>query len=148
MESQPYRHLVCATRGGEASRATEDKAIEIAQESGGDLTFLYVVDPELPEVYTAMFGPELVAEGLRDIGRVILELAQKRAAAQGVPAHTALRQGRVHEEIERYITEHSEVDLLVVGHLSDELRSHLGPFLARMADGGQHVLEVKHHPEQ
>jgi len=44
MEKVAYKNIVCATRGGEASRATEDKAIAIARQSGARLAFLYVVD--------------------------------------------------------------------------------------------------------
>ncbi len=44
METQLYRHIVCATRGGEESQRTEERAIQVARESGGALTFLYVVD--------------------------------------------------------------------------------------------------------
>ena len=146
MEKVAYKNIVCATRGGEASRATEDEAIAIARQSGARLTFLYVVDTSFA-VEQATSEVELAAAtDLHHIGELILERAQQRAAAT-VDAATALREGAVSEEIEGYVTEHPEVDLLVVGHLSDELRRHLGPFLARLADGGQHVLEVKPHPE-
>ena len=144
-----YKNIVCATRGGEASRATEDKAIKIAQQSGARLTFLYVVDTAFAAEQTMSHVVlEMATEDFHRIGALILENARQRAEEAKVKSATELREGAVSEEIERYITEHSEVDLLVVGHLSDELRSHLGPFLARMADGGQHVLEVKHHLEQ
>jgi len=144
VERVAYRNIVCATRGGEASKTTEDKAIAIAQQSGARLTFLYVVDTSFAiEQATSEVELEMMATDLHHIGELILE----RAAAATVEAATELREGTVSEEIEQYITEHPEVDLLVVGNLSDELRSHLGPFLARLADGGQHVLEVKHHPD-
>ena len=149
MDKVGYKNIVCATRGGEASKTTEDKAIAIAQQSGARLTFLYVVDTSFAiEQATSEVELEMMATDLHHIGDLILERAEQRAAAATVEAATELREGTVSEEIEGYVTEHPEVDLLVVGNLSDELRSHLGPFLARLADGGQHVLEVKHHPEQ
>jgi nucleotide-binding universal stress UspA family protein len=148
VERVAYKNIVCATRGGEASRTTEDKAIAIAQQSGARLTFLYVVDTSFAvEQATSEVELAMMAADLRHIGKLILERARQRAAAATVEAATELREGAVSEEIEGYVTEHPEVDLLVVGNLSDELRSHLGPFLARLADGGQHVLEVKHHPD-
>jgi nucleotide-binding universal stress UspA family protein len=148
VERVAYKNIVCATRGGEASKTTEDKAIAIAQQSGARLTFLYVVDTSFAvEQATSEVELEMMAADLHHIGKLILERAGQRAAAATVEAATELREGTVSEEIEGYVTEHPEVDLLVVGNLSDELRSHLGPFLARLADGGQHVLEVKHHPD-
>jgi nucleotide-binding universal stress UspA family protein len=139
-----YKNIVCATRGGEASRATEDKAIAIARESGARLTFFYVVDTSFAaQQATSEVELEMMATDLHHIGELILERARQRARRAKVKAATELREGAVSEEIEGYVTEHPEVDLLVVGHLSGELRSHLGPFLARLTDGGQHVLEVK-----
>jgi len=143
-----YANIVCATRGGEASRTTEDKAIGIARESGARLTFLYVVDTSFAaEQATSEVELDMMATDLRHIGELILKRVREKAAEAKVEAAVELREGAVSEEIEKYVTEHPEVDLLVVGHLSDELRSHLGPFLACLADGGQHVLEVKPHPE-
>ncbi len=148
MEKVAYKNIVCATRGGEASRATEDKAIAIARQSGARLTFLYVVDTSFAvEQATSEVELEMMATDLRHIGELILKRVRAKAAEAKVAATMELCAGAVSEEIEEYVTEHPEVDLLVVGNLSDELRSHLGPFLARLADGGQHVLEVKHHPE-
>ena len=39
------RHIICAVRGGLASQATADRAIDLASEAGAKLTFLHVVDP-------------------------------------------------------------------------------------------------------
>jgi nucleotide-binding universal stress UspA family protein len=148
MDTKGYRNIICATRGGEASKTTEDKAIAIAQQSGAHLTFLYVVDTSFAvEQAMSEVEIEMAAENLRHIGELILERARQKAAEARVEAAMELREGAVSEEIEGYVTEHPEFDLLVVGHLSGDLRSHLGPFLARLADGGQHVLEVKHHPD-
>ncbi len=143
MKLKRYRHIVCATRGGEESQRTEERATQVARESRAALTFLYVVNPELPEAYTAKFCLELVNEGLADIGRVVLEMAQRRAAAQGVTAKTALRQGQVHEEIAAYMEEHPTVDLLVLGRLNEALRERLAPFLQKLQSQGRGVLIVE-----
>jgi nucleotide-binding universal stress UspA family protein len=82
LKHKRYHHIVCATRGGEESQRTEEQATQVARESRASLTFLYVVNPELPEAYTAKFCLELVNDGLADIGRAVLEMAQRRAAAQ------------------------------------------------------------------
>lgn len=38
--------ILCATRGGEASRHAQDAAIALTQERGEELVFLHVVDVE------------------------------------------------------------------------------------------------------
>jgi len=143
LKRKRYHHIVCATRGGEESQRTEEQATQVAQESGAALTFLYVVNPELPEAYTAKFCLELVNEGLADIGRVVLEMAQRRAAAQGVAANTALRHGQVHEEIAAYMNENPTVDLLVLGRLGEALQESLRPLLEQLRIQGRGVLIVE-----
>jgi len=143
-----YHHIVCATRGGEESRRTEEQATQMARESRAALTFLYVVNPELPEAYTAKFCLELVNEELVDIGRVVLEMAQRRAATQGVKANTALRQGEVHEEIAAYMAENPTVDLLVLGRLGEALQESLSPLLEQLRVQGRGVLIVEASTQQ
>ncbi|GAG61564.1 unnamed protein product [marine sediment metagenome] len=42
-----YRKIVCATRGGKASKKTEERAIEIAKATNAKLTFIHVVNTDL-----------------------------------------------------------------------------------------------------
>jgi nucleotide-binding universal stress UspA family protein len=143
LKHKRYHHIVCATRGGDESQRTEEQATQVARESGAALTFLYVVNPELPEAYTAKFCLKLVNKELADIGRAVLEVAQRRAAAQGVMANTVLRQGLVHEEIAAYMDENPAVDLLVLGRLNEALRKRLIPLLQRLQSQGRGVLIVE-----
>ena len=39
------KRIVCATRGGEASRRAQERAISLAKELEAELIFLYVTDP-------------------------------------------------------------------------------------------------------
>jgi nucleotide-binding universal stress UspA family protein len=105
--------IVCATRGGEASVRTQEKAIELAQERGCELVFLYVVDPSFAgNVEEAMVA--VLTDELRRLGRCLLRLAQTRAREQDQAARTAIRRGRLQETITAYLQE-VEASVLVIG---------------------------------
>ncbi len=105
--------IICATRGGEASRKTEDRAIELAKERGDELVFLYVVDISFLET-TAQAIVVDIEGGMEKMGGFILAVVQERAEAQGVTARAIHRRGRVREEIPAAILE-EEADTLVMG---------------------------------
>jgi nucleotide-binding universal stress UspA family protein len=124
-----HKQIGCATRGGDASRATEDYAINLAREHQAELIFLYVVDVSFAEGRTGKFDIEIVAHNLHEIGELVLEQAKKRAKQKGVHARGEIREGDVAEEIQRFVDKHRDMTVLVLGHMSDELKEHLQPLL-------------------
>jgi nucleotide-binding universal stress UspA family protein len=94
--------IVCATRGGEACRRTQEKAIALAKERDAELVFLYVVDPSL-------VGPvdESLTEAVNDemtrLGRSLLHVAQGRADEQGQTSEAVIRHGKVQSAIQDYL---------------------------------------------
>ena len=105
--------IVCATRGGQGSRAAQLEAIEIARETGDRLVFLYVVNPvRLEEQDDILFGA--VRAEVHWIGRALLNIARQRAESAGVSADIAIREGDVSDEIERFLGE-SGARLLLLG---------------------------------
>ncbi len=137
-----YRRIACATRGGEASRATEDAAIDLAHKHGAELIFLYVVDVTFAHGHSGKFPIEVVESGVREIGEVVLEQARRRAKENGVKARGEIRTGRVAEEIERFIESSRKLDALVVGHMSEELRTHLEEVLKQVEERQIDVIVV------
>lgn len=105
--------IVCATRGGEASRRTQQRAIRLAQERDAGLTFLCVVDPSFANPSDERLRAALQDE-LRRLGRSLLCIAQRRAEELGVRASTEVRCGPVLENIVAYLRE-SAADTLVIG---------------------------------
>lgn len=105
--------IVCATRGGEASRQTQERAIALAKERGSELVFLCVVDPSFVEPSNEALQSAL-ADELRRLGRSLLCVAQARAREQGVEAETVVRSGPVRENLEAYLQE-VDADTLVIG---------------------------------
>lgn len=105
--------IVCATRGGEGSRAVQMAGINEARRSGNGLVFLYVTAPdgmiqEDVDLQTA------VSAELSWVGQALLRIAQKRANAADITAELVIRKGQVREEIARYLQE-TDVDLMLLG---------------------------------
>ncbi len=106
-------NIVCATRGGAGSRAVQQAAITYARERGTGLVFLFVIDTGSVEQEEA----ELVA-AVRDellfLGQTLLRIAKKRAANYQVAAEIIVRDGRVKEQITKFLDE-SSAELLLLG---------------------------------
>jgi len=105
--------ILCATRGGEASRSTQDKAIAMAKEKGATVLFLYVVDLHFLDKTAAPIVVD-VEEELSDMGEFLLLLACERAESQGVKTKTAIRKGRMREEIKLAAVEEN-ASLVILG---------------------------------
>jgi len=105
--------LVCATRGGEASRMVQMEAIHLAKEMGMPLVFLYIIDEDVlkkvdPPMKTAVY------DELMWMGKTLLRIAQKRAGVENLDAQLIVRTGDVKEEIGRFLKE-SNAGLLLLG---------------------------------
>lgn len=106
--------IVCATRGGEGSRAAQLAAIERAKATDKPLIFLYVVDPHsLDDEVDDSLRDALLAE-LNWMGETLLRIAQKRADAAYLGTEVRIRRGSVREEIVRFVKD-VKADTLVLG---------------------------------
>jgi nucleotide-binding universal stress UspA family protein len=104
--------IVCATRGGAASRRTQERAIQLAQENDALLIFLFVADTSGAGQLESPLA-EAVADELVQLGHRLLAIARERAAGQGVTAQTAVRVGRVREVAEEFLREVGAGQLVV-----------------------------------
>lgn len=96
--SDQGHRILCATRGGEASRPTHDKAIDMAKASGAELLFLYVFDQSsLPlEATPLLINTEAQMRHMRNfLRRTALEQAHKA----GVRARVIVRAGSLRERL-------------------------------------------------
>lgn len=91
--------ILCATRGGEASRRTQDAVIEIAKAHGAAVVFLYVVDVEFLRLTARGVRPEVVMTEMEHMGEFLLAIAVERAVEQGVEAEAVLRRGPLVEAL-------------------------------------------------
>ena len=104
--------VVCATRGGEACRVTQEKAIDIAQERGAELIFLYAVDLTLAGPVDEAMEEPLKGEMAR-LGRALLRMAQARASKRGMTAGSKLLYGPVGASIRNYLKDHPASTLVL-----------------------------------
>ncbi|TFH37457.1 MAG: universal stress protein [Anaerolineales bacterium] len=88
--------ILCATRGGEASIPTQEKAIDLAKEGDRALAFLYVADSSFLDKIAAAVVVD-VNEELTHMGEFLLTMAVERAAEQGVMAQAVTRTGIIRE---------------------------------------------------
>lgn len=93
------KKILCATRGGEASRSTQDKVIAMAKETDATVLFLYVVDIEFLNLTARAVRSDIVTAEMERMGEFLLALACERAAAQGVRAEMCLRHGPLLEAL-------------------------------------------------
>jgi nucleotide-binding universal stress UspA family protein len=105
--------IVCATRGGEAGRRTQERAIALAKERETELTFLCVFDPGFAGPLNSALSAA-VAEEQQWLGRALASVAQARAREQGVEAGAVVRSGVVLDSIEDYLCE-AGASTLVIG---------------------------------
>ena len=96
--------IVCATRGGEASRRTQEMAIALAREREVPLIFFFVVDTNFARPANQALAEALVDE-LERLGTRLLCIARARARDQGVSADIVVRHGAVRHTIEDFLRE-------------------------------------------
>ncbi|MCP4421500.1 MAG: universal stress protein [Chloroflexi bacterium] len=127
--------IVCATRGGEGSRAAQILAIERAKAAKKPLLFLYVVDPNsLDDDIEKSLKDALLAE-LNWMGETLLRIAQKRADAAYLGSEVKIRRGNVRNEIVRFLQDIG-ADLLVLGAPRGTTANVFGDdAIERLADG-------------
>jgi nucleotide-binding universal stress UspA family protein len=85
--------ILCATRGGEASRRTQEAVIAMAKQAGASVLFLFVVDVSFLKLTARAVRPDVVAAEMEQMGEFLLAMACERATAQGVKAEMIVRHG-------------------------------------------------------
>jgi hypothetical protein len=93
------KKILCATRGGEASKRTQEAVIAKAKEEGATVLFLFVVDIEFLKLTARGVRPDVVATEMEHMGEFLLAMACERAAAQGVEAEMCVRHGSLVEAL-------------------------------------------------
>jgi len=111
--------IICATKG-KASATAEDKAIELAKNNNSKLIFLYVVDVGFIEKSGSAgdFAKDDVSSGLKNIGRIILDMAKEKAISKGIPLEKVLteeRKGDTISQIKKSFEE-NRADLVIIGN--------------------------------
>lgn len=106
--------ILCATRGGDASRKTQDAVIEMAKQHGASIVFLYVVDVEFLRLTARGVRPDVVTTEMEHMGEFLLAIAVERAVEQGVEAEAVVRHGPLREALETAAQE-EQADAIAFG---------------------------------
>lgn len=115
--------IVCAIRGGPLSQSTIDRSIELAQESGETIYFLYVVNLDFL-THSSSSKTEHISQEMREMGEFILLDAQEHAQERGVRAEGVIRDGIVIDEIISFCAE-THPDYVVLGQPETERENNL-----------------------
>jgi nucleotide-binding universal stress UspA family protein len=145
--------FVCATRGGEAGRRTQEWAIALAKEQAAELIFLCVFDPSF--VGHSNEGLKAAVEKEQQwLGRALLGIAQARAEKEGVKAGREVRSGPILETIEAFLRQ-VDASVLIIGEpkISSALAAfrpgRVQHFAERIRqDTGVDVMVVTPEPEE
>ena len=137
--------ILCATRGGEASVRTQERAIELAKERNAKLVFIFVSDVRFLEGYTAPRVPAMEGE-MERLGEFLLLVAKERAEKAGVQADYIVRSGDFRTALVEAAKELG-ASLIVLGHPGDNnlttleyLENKLAPAIKE--ETGSEVLVV------
>ena len=105
--------ILCATRGGQDSQPTHERAIQLAKERDAEVLFLYVFDQRiLQRIATPIvINEEAQIEHMLEFLRTT---AQEQARIAGVRARVVVRAGRLREELVA-VSREEHVSLIVLG---------------------------------
>lgn len=105
-ETQPSHDIiVCASRGGEGSRAALRAATDYARDSNALIRFLYVVDATQFNDVEPVLRSALLQE-LKWAGQTLMELASRRGNQAGVTCEVIILKGKTRDTIITYMLEH------------------------------------------
>ena len=110
--------IVCAIRGGPASRPTIDRSIQLAVETGLPLYFLYVVNLKFL-AHTSSSRTHFISKELNEMGEFILLSAQTEAQMKGIETEGVVRQGAVRDEIVN-LCKSVEAEFVILGKPKEE----------------------------
>jgi nucleotide-binding universal stress UspA family protein len=105
--------IVCAIRGGPASRLTIEKGIELAKDRDLPLYFLYIVNIDFLD-HTIISRVSTISQQMEQMGEFIMTSAQANAMLKGIKAQGLVRHGNITDEISKACHE-IQADYLVVG---------------------------------
>lgn len=128
--------ILCATRGGEASARTQDRAIALAKERGARLVFVFALDTAFLDRFVAPHV-HAVDDEIKHMAEFLLLLARDRAEKEGVAAEYVVREGALAEVLVA-VAQEVKATLIILGrpregHVTtlDYLQHELLPYLAQ-----------------
>jgi len=131
--------ILCAIRGGPSSRPTIATSIQLAQDTGEVIYFLYVVNLDFL-THSSSSKTNNISQEIHDMGEFILLSAQEQAAKANVRAEGVIREGHVVEEIISYCEEQNPL-YVILGRPEEEGEDNLLSF-ERLQTFAERIKEV------
>ncbi|MCJ7715160.1 MAG: universal stress protein [Anaerolineales bacterium] len=115
--------IICAIRGGPSSQPTITTSIELAQETGETIHFLYVVNLDFL-THSSSSKTNHISQEIKEMGEFILLGAQEQASENNVSSKGVTRKGRVVDEIISYCKE-QDPSHVVLGRPQEKQENNL-----------------------
>jgi myo-inositol catabolism protein IolC len=115
--------ILCAIRGGPSSQPTISKSIQLAQDTGEIIYFLYVVNLDFL-THSSSSKTNHISQEISEMGEFILLSAQEQASKEGVDSEGIIREGRVVDEIINYCQEQNPL-YVILGRPVEEGENNL-----------------------
>lgn len=134
-----YKHILVPVDGSATSKRGLEEAMRIAQDGGGTIRLVHVVDelvmvdPEVPVYYQAMI------ESLREHGKAVLAKSEASVKARGVPVQSVLLETMGMRAADLIVEQAAQwpADLIVMG-------THGRRGLRRVVLGSDAELVIRH----
>jgi nucleotide-binding universal stress UspA family protein len=116
MTDQKPKYIICAVRGGQESRNTVIRAIDLALKYNARLTFYHILDAEFLGAASLTLTPmRSVYEQLHEMGEFTMMILCDRAARRGVErVDYKVMEGNI-KQLLRQLAIDTHADILVMG---------------------------------
>ena len=116
METNKLKHILCAVRGGQESRNTVVRAIDLALEHNAHLTFLHILDAEFLGAASLTMAPvRSIYEQLHEMGDFTMLILCDRATRRGVTkVDYKVMEGDIKQLLSKEALE-THADIIVMG---------------------------------
>lgn len=116
MTDQKPKHIICAVRGGQESRNTVTRAVDLALEHNARLTFFHVLDAEFLSAASLTMTPvRRVYQQLHEMGEFTMLILVDRAKRRGVKqVDYQVQEGNIKILLRKLAIE-THADILVMG---------------------------------
>lgn len=78
--------ILCATRGGDASKRSQEAAIKLAKETGDELIFFIAFDMDFMGQGNFALRPDVVSGEMTKMAEFLMAIAVERGEQEGIPA--------------------------------------------------------------
>ncbi len=112
--SEPKKRILCATRGGEASRATHTAAIAMAHELDADLYFIYVFDQSVLSKFATPIVINVNSQ-MKHMRHFLEQNTERLASEAGVLSRVVVRTGSLREQL-KIVGKEMGIDVIILGN--------------------------------